>query len=62
MRWARFEHEGAAVCGIVEDNAVEAVEGHADPIRPGDIVDVEITGIGTLSNPVVAGTDAVLSA
>ena len=30
-------------------------EGHADPIRAGDTVDVEITGIGTLSNPVVAG-------
>ena len=37
-------------------------EGHADPIRPGDTVDVEITGIGTLSNPVVAGAGAVLSA
>ena len=32
-------------------------EGHADPIRAGDTVDIEITGIGTLSNPVVAGTD-----
>ena len=31
-------------------------EGHADPIRAGDTVDVEITGIGTLSNPVVAGS------
>ena len=31
-------------------------EGHADPIRPGDTVDIDITGIGTLSNPVVAGT------
>ena len=30
-------------------------EGHADPIRAGDTVDIEITGIGTLSNPVVAG-------
>ena len=30
-------------------------EGHADPIEPGDIVDIEITGIGTLSNPVVGG-------
>ena len=30
-------------------------EGHADPIEAGDTVDVEITGIGTLSNPVVAG-------
>ena len=29
-------------------------EGHADPIRAGDTVDIEITGIGTLSNPVVA--------
>ena len=27
MRWARFEHEGAAGYGIVEDDAVEAVEG-----------------------------------
>ena len=27
MRWARFEHEGAATCGIVEDDAIEAVEG-----------------------------------
>ena len=33
-------------------------EGHADPIRAGDTVDVEITGIGTLSNPVVAGAGA----
>jgi len=33
-------------------------EGHADPIRAGDTVDIEITGIGTLSNPVVAGTSA----
>ena len=32
-------------------------EGHADPIRPGDTVDIEITGIGTLSNPVIAGND-----
>ena len=30
-------------------------EGHADPIKAGDTVDIEITGIGTLSNPVVAG-------
>ena len=29
-------------------------EGHADPLRAGDTVDIEITGIGTLSNPVVA--------
>ena len=29
-------------------------EGHADPIAAGDTVDIEITGIGTLSNPVVA--------
>ena len=29
-------------------------EGHADPIKAGDTVDIEITGIGTLSNPVVA--------
>ena len=29
-------------------------EGHADPIKPGDTVDIEITGIGTLSNPVVS--------
>ena len=31
-------------------------EGHADPIRAGDIVDIEITGIGTLSNPVIAAS------
>ena len=30
-------------------------EGHADPIVAGDTVDIDITGIGTLSNPVVAG-------
>ena len=30
-------------------------EGHADPIKAGDTVDIEIIGIGTLSNPVVAG-------
>ena len=30
-------------------------EGHADPIKAGDTVDIEITGIGTLSNPVVDG-------
>ena len=29
-------------------------EGHADPIKAGDTVDIEITGIGTLSNPVIA--------
>ena len=29
-------------------------EGHADPIEAGDTVDIEITGIGTLSNPVGA--------
>ena len=29
-------------------------EGHADPIKAEDTVDIEITGIGTLSNPVVA--------
>lgn len=27
-------------------------EGHAEQIKDGDVVDVEITGIGTLSNPV----------
>ena len=37
-------------------------EGHADPIRAGDTVDVEITGIGTLSNPVVAGAGAATTA
>ncbi len=31
-------------------------EGHAEPLRAGDVVEVEITGIGTLRNPVVAGT------
>ena len=31
-------------------------EGHADPIGAGDTVDIEITGIGTLSNPVIAET------
>ena len=31
-------------------------EGHADPIRAGDTVDIEITGIGTLSNPVIAAS------
>ena len=31
-------------------------EGHADPIRDGDTVDIEITGIGTLSNPVIAAS------
>ena len=33
-------------------------EGHADPIGAGDTVYIEITGIGTLSNPVIAGTGA----
>lgn len=28
-------------------------EGHAEPIAAGDVVEVEITGIGTLRNPVV---------
>ena len=27
MRWARFEHDGAATYGIVEDEIVEAVDG-----------------------------------
>ena len=27
MRWARFGYEGAALYGIVEDDAIEAVEG-----------------------------------
>ena len=27
MRWARFEHDGAATFGIVEDELIEAVEG-----------------------------------
>jgi 2-keto-4-pentenoate hydratase/2-oxohepta-3-ene-1,7-dioic acid hydratase in catechol pathway len=31
-------------------------EGHARPMRPGDVVEVEITGIGTLRNPVVAAS------
>ncbi len=31
-------------------------EGHAEPIGPGDVVEVEITGIGTLRNPVQALT------
>jgi len=29
-------------------------EGHAEQMKPGDVVEVEITGIGTLRNPVVA--------
>ena len=29
-------------------------EGKSPPIRPGDRVEIEITGIGTLANPVVA--------
>ena len=62
MRRARFEHEGAAVHGTVEDDAVEAVEGTPARSGPGDTVDIEITGIGTLSNPVVAGAGSVLSA
>ena len=37
-------------------------EGHAGPIEAGDTVDIEITGIGTLSNPVVAGAGAAHSA
>ena len=30
-------------------------EGEAENLKPGDRVDIEITGIGTLSNPVIAG-------
>ena len=30
-------------------------EGHAETMKAGDVVEVEITGIGTLRNPVVAG-------
>jgi 2-keto-4-pentenoate hydratase/2-oxohepta-3-ene-1,7-dioic acid hydratase in catechol pathway len=30
-------------------------EGHAEAMKPGDVVEVEITGIGTLRNPVIAG-------
>ena len=37
-------------------------EGHAGPIEAGDTVDIEITGIGTLSNPVAAGAGAAHSA
>ena len=37
-------------------------EGHADPIEAGDTMDIEITGIETLSNPVVAGAGAAQSA
>ena len=70
MRRARFRHEGGSTRGIV-DYLVEitryitlhpgdvlrmGTEGHADPIDAGDTVDIEITGIGTLSNPVIAGT------
>ena len=29
-------------------------EGHAENMKPGDVCEVEITGIGTLSNPIVA--------
>ena len=32
-------------------------EGHAEPIGAGDTVDIEIIGIGTLTNPVVAAED-----
>jgi len=31
-------------------------EGHAEAMKPGDVVEVEITGIGVLRNPVVAAT------
>jgi 2-keto-4-pentenoate hydratase/2-oxohepta-3-ene-1,7-dioic acid hydratase in catechol pathway len=29
-------------------------EGHAENMKLGDICEIEITGIGTLSNPIVA--------
>ena len=29
-------------------------EGEAENVRPGDVVEIEITGIGTLRNPVTA--------
>ena len=63
-------HTGAMIFGVV-DYLVEitryitlhpgdvlwmGTEGHADPIGAGDTVDIEITGIGTLSNSVIAGT------
>ena len=31
-------------------------EGHAENMKPGDICEIEITGIGTLSNPIIAQT------
>ena len=30
------------------------------PLFPGDVVEVEIPGVGTVQNPVVAGTEAPL--
>ena len=33
-------------------------EGEAENLRPGDTVEIEISGIGTLCNPVVAASDA----
>ena len=36
-------------------------EGYADPIRAGDTVDVEITDIETLGNPVIGGAGVAVT-
>ena len=67
MRWARFECDGAISFGIVDylvaitryitlypgDVLWMGTDGEAENLRAGDEVEIEITGIGTLRNPVV---------
>jgi 2-keto-4-pentenoate hydratase/2-oxohepta-3-ene-1,7-dioic acid hydratase in catechol pathway len=66
-KWCRFEKGGKVSCGRIDGDTVIAVDGapweqHGETgtngsprnMKPGDVCEIEITGIGTLRNRVVA--------
>ena len=62
MKIIRFSTNGHIAYGILEgDGTIRELAGSpfrsldtSGPVKPGDVVEIEIEGIGTLQNPVVA--------
>ena len=66
MRWCRFQSGRQVAYGVIEENTVIEVtgsrrsralwmgtDGATENMKDGDVVEVEITDIGVLRNPVV---------
>ena len=55
-KWCRFQTGDKVSYGRIDGDNVVAIDGEPCNMKPGDVCEVEITGIGILRNPIVAET------